>query len=328
MANNVLIYAEQTGGKFRTAAYEAICQGKKMAQVLGGQAIAVAIGSGIGSSAQDLGHYGADKVVVVDNEKLKDFTVDAYGKAFSEVVSKHDPAIVLMTATFQGKDIGAFTSAALDAPITADCTQWMSQDGMIQIKRPIYAGKAYITVKFNGKPAVISLRQKVFPFDEPDTAKTATVEKYDLILADGDFRSIFKEIAAKASGRLDVTEADIIVSGGRGMKGPENFKVIEELAELLGGAVGASRSAVDEGWRPHSDQVGQTGKVVSPKLYIACGISGAIQHLAGMRTSKCIVAINKDPEAPIFKVADYGIVGDLFKIVPALTAEIKKTMEN
>ena len=326
MGNNVLIFAEQIGGKFRSVAYEAICQGKKMAQGLGGKAIAVAMGSGIEAAAKDLGQYGADKVVVIDNEKLKNFMVDAYGKVFSDVVSKNDPAIVLLAATFQGKDLGGYASAALGAPITADCTEWATQDGGIQIKRPIYAGKAYLTVKFNSQPAVVSLRPKVFPPDAPDVSKSAEVEKVDLALSDDDFRSVVKEIVAKTVGKLDVTEADIIISGGRGMKGPEGFAVLEELAALLGGAVGASRSAVDEGWRPHSDQVGQTGKVVSPKLYIACGISGAIQHLAGMRTSKCIVAINKDPEAPIFSTADYGIVGDLFKVVPALTAEIKKTI--
>ena len=326
MATNVLIYAEQIGGKFRAAAYEAVCQGKKMAQELGGQAIAVGIGSGIAEAAKDLGHYGADKVMVVENEKLKDFTVDAYGKAFAEVAGKNDPAIVLMTATAQGKDMGGYASAALDAPVAADCTEWAIQDGKIQIKRPIYAGKAYITVNFAGESSVVSLRPKVFTPDEPDTSKSAEVESCDITLSDDDFRSVVKEIMAKASGKLDVSEADIIVSGGRGMKGPENFAALEDLAEALGAAVGASRSAVDEGWRPHSDQVGQTGKVVSPKLYIACGISGAIQHLAGMRTSKCIVAINKDPEAPIFTIADYGIVGDLFKVVPALTEEIKKAM--
>ena len=326
MGNNVLIFAEQMGGKFRSVAYEAVCQGKKMAQGLGGKAIAVVIGAGVEAVAKDLGQYGADKVIVVDNAKLKDFTVDAYGKAFSEVVSKNDPAVVLLAATFQGKDLGGYASAALGAPLSSDCTEWASQDGGIQVKRPIYAGKAYVTVKFNSQPAVISLRPKVFLADAPDASKSAEVEKIDLALSDDDFRSVVKEIIAKTAGKIDVTEADIIVSGGRGLKGPEGFAVLEELAGLLGAAVGASRTVVDEGWRPHSDQIGQTGKVVSPKLYIACGISGAIQHLAGMRTSKCIVAINKDPEAPIFSTADYGIVGDLFKVVPALTAEIKKAI--
>lgn len=324
MANNVVIYAEQIGGTFRSAAFEAVCQGKKMAAALGGQAIAVAIGSGIEEAAKTLAQYGADKIIVVDSAKVKDFTVDAYGKALSEIAGKNDPAVVLMTATAQGKDLGGYVSAALSAPVTADCTDWSNQDGKIQVKRPVYSGKAYVTVNLPNMPSVVSLRPKVFPPDAPDTSKSAAVEKADGGLADNDFRSIVKEIAAKAGGKLDVSEADIIVSGGRGMKGSENFKILEELADALGAAVGASRSAVDEGWRPHSDQVGQTGKVVSPKLYIACGISGAIQHLAGMRTSKCIVAINKDPEAPIFQTADYGIVGDLFQVVPALTEEIKK----
>ena len=320
---NVLIYAEQIGGTFRSAAFEAVCQGKKIADALGGQAIAVAIGSGI-SDAASLGNYGADKVLVVDNDKLKDFTVDAYGKALADAAGKNDPAVVLMTATFQGKDLGGYVSAALDAPLTADCTEWSVDGGKIQVKRPIYAGKAYLTVDLANTPSVISLRPKVFVADAPDAGKTAEVETVEAALADDDFRSVVKEIVAAAGGKLDVSEADIIVAGGRGMKGPENFKLLEDLADALGAAVGASRSAVDEGWRPHGDQIGQTGKVVSPKLYIACGISGAIQHLAGMRTAKCIVAINKDAEAPIFQSADYGIVGDLFQVVPALTEEIKK----
>ncbi len=326
MANNVVIYAEQIGGTFRPAAFEAVCQGKKMATALGGQAIAVAVGSGIADAAA-LGQYGADKVLVVDNDKLKNFTVDAYGAALAEAASKSDPAVVLMTATAQGKDLGGCISAALDAPLTADCTEWSIDGGKVQVRRPIYAGKAYLTVVLANKPGVISLRPKIFAPDEPDASKSAAVESLDVALADNDFRSVVKEIVALAAGKLDVSEADIIVSGGRGMKGPENFKILEELAGALGAAVGASRSAVDEGWRPHGDQVGQTGKVVSPKLYIACGISGAIQHLAGMRTSKCIVAINKDPEAPIFQSADYGIVGDLFQVVPALTEEIKKVRQ-
>jgi len=325
MANNVVIFAEQIGGTFRPVAFEAVCQGKKMAAALGGQAIAVAIGSGIADAA-NLGQYGADKVLVIDNDKLKDFTVDAYGKALADVAGKNDPAVVLLIATDQGKDLGGYVSAALDAPVAADCTEWSAEGGKVQVKRPVYAGKAYLTVDMTNGPCVISLRPKVFPADEPDTGKSAAVENGDAALAEDDFRSIIKEVIAKAGAKLDVSEADIIVAGGRGMKGPENFKLLEDLAEVLGAAVGASRTAVDEGWRPHGDQVGQTGKVVSPKLYIACGISGAIQHLAGMRTSKCIVAINKDPEAPIFQAADYGIVGDLFTVVPALTEELKKAL--
>lgn len=326
MATNVVIYAEQLEGKFRGAAFEAVCQGKKMAQQLGGQAIAVGIGSGIAEAAKELSQYGADKIIVVESDKLKNFTVDAYGKAFSEVAEKNDPAVVLMAATPQGKDLGGYAGAVLGAPVAADITEWKSQDGGIQIKRPIYAGKAYVTAKFAGTPYVISLRPKVFAADAPDASKSAAVETMDVALTGDDLRSIVKEIVAKAAGKLDVSEADIIVSGGRGMKGPENFGILDDLAKVLGAAVGASRTAVDEGWRPHADQIGQTGKVVSPKLYVACGISGAIQHLAGMRTSKCIVAINKDPEAPIFSTADYGIVGDLFKVVPVLTEELKKAI--
>ncbi|MCU0723898.1 MAG: electron transfer flavoprotein subunit alpha/FixB family protein, partial [Planctomycetes bacterium] len=217
--------------------------------------------------------------------------------------------------------------AELDAGFVPDATGLAVANGAVQATHPVYAGKAVATVQAVSTPVVVAIRPKAFAAGDPDAAAPApAVQTVDLAPADAvdAVRSAFEE---RAGGKIDLTEADRIVSGGRGMKGPENFKIIEELAEILGAAVGASRSAVDAGWRPHADQVGQTGKTVSPELYVACGISGAIQHLAGMGSSKVIVAINKDPEAPIFKVANYGIVGDLFKIVPCLRVEIRKIKE-
>jgi electron transfer flavoprotein alpha subunit len=214
----------------------------------------------------------------------------------------------------------------LNAGLANDCTALTVENGKITATKPLYAGKTLAKVVVNSRPMIFSLRPKQFAAGEPDASANAEIVKKEVTL--GNLRAIVKDVVKRAGAKMDLTEADIIVSGGRGMKGPENFKLIEDLADLLGGVVGASRSAVDSGWRPHSDQVGQTGKTVSPTLYIACGISGAIQHLAGMSSSKYIVAINKDPDAPIFQVANYGIVGDLFQVVPALTNELKKVMSD
>jgi electron transfer flavoprotein alpha subunit len=208
-----------------------------------------------------------------------------------------------------------------------DCVAFSLEDGNLVAKRPIYAGKAYATATFkDSSPQIATARPNVLELNEPDGSKSAEVVDAEFSLDDSQLKTKVVEIIQGEGAKVDLTEAERIVSGGRGMKGPENYTILEELADIIDATVGASRSAVDSGWRPHSDQVGQTGKVVSPNLYIACGISGAIQHLAGMSTSKYIVAINKDPEAPIFQKADYGIVGDLFEVVPALTEEIKKIL--
>jgi electron transfer flavoprotein alpha subunit len=225
----------------------------------------------------------------------------------------------------EGKDLSSRLSAKLDVAMAQDCTAFAIEDGNLVAIRPIYAGKAYAKVTFeNSSPQMAAARPKVMELNEPDASKSAEVVDAEFTLDDGDLKTSVVDVVKDESGKVDLTEADKIVSGGRGMKGPENYKILEDLADLIGASVGASRSAVDAGWRPHSDQVGQTGKVVSPNLYVACGISGAIQHLAGMSTSKVIVAINKDEDAPIFQKADYGVVGDLFDVVPALTEEVKK----
>ncbi|HOS78531.1 MAG TPA: electron transfer flavoprotein subunit alpha/FixB family protein, partial [Syntrophales bacterium] len=285
---------------------------------------AVLCGAGVEAMAAELGKYGVDKVYVADNPALEPYTTDAHAAAIAKVVKENDPAILLLAASAQGKDLSPALVGKLATGMATDCTDVKIDGGKLVAVRPMYAGKCFGEVVIDTFPQMASLRPNVFTIVE--CAKAGEVVKFDPGLDAAALKTKVAEIQKEASGKIDVSEANIIVSGGRGMKGPEGYGILEELAALLGAAVGASRAAVDAGWRPQSDQVGQTGKVVSPNLYIACGISGAIQHLAGMSSSKYIVAINKDNEAPIFAKADYGVVDDLFKVVPALTTECKKLM--
>jgi len=325
MAQGVWAIAEQRDGEFRKITYEIISEGKRLAETLGQELTVLLLGSNIKDKATELAHYGADKIVVADDPRLEPYTTDAYVSVISEVVRNGDPTILLIGASVQGKDLSARLAARLGVAMAQDCTAFSIEGGNLVAIRPIYAGKAYAKVTFeNSFPQIATARPNVMAINEPDTSKSADIVDATFSLEDSDLKTKVVEVIKDESGKIDLTEADKIVSGGRGMKGPENFKILEDLADLIGGTVGASRAAVDAGWRPQTDQVGQTGKVVSPNLYIACGISGAIQHLAGMSTSKVIVAINKDPEAPIFQKADYGIVADLFDVVPALTEEVKK----
>jgi len=317
--------AEQRDGDIRKISYELVSEGRRLADSVGQGATAVLLGSGIKAKAATLASYGADRVLVADDPRLADYTTDAYVSVLESVVKANDPAILLLGASVQGKDLAARLAARLHVGLAQDCTGFDLADGKIVATRPIYAGKAYARVAFSESwPQMATARPNVLSLNEPDSSRTAEITDIDLSLDADTLKTRVVGTLRDESGRVDLTEADKIVSGGRGMKAPENYKILEELADLIGASVGASRSAVDAGWRPHTDQVGQTGKVVSPNLYIACGISGAIQHLAGMGTSKFIVAINKDPDAPIFQRADYGVVDDLFKVVPALTAELKK----
>jgi electron transfer flavoprotein alpha subunit len=262
---------------------------------------------------------------VADDARLASYTPDAYAAAIAQVVKANDPAILLLGASVQGKDLAARLSARLGVGMAQDCTVFSIDNGRLNAVRPIYAGKAYAKVTFSDNyPHIATARPNVMPMNPPDASKAAETADAGVSFDDSTLKTKVADVIRDVAGKLDLTEADKIVSGGRGMKGPEGFKVLEDLAAVMGASVGASRSAVDAGWRSHTDQVGQTGKVVSPNLYIACGISGAIQHLAGMSTSKLVVAINKDADAPIFQKADYGVVDDLFKVVPALTEEVKK----
>ena len=324
MAKGVWIVAEQRDGAFRKISFELASTARKLADVLGEEVCAVLCGSGIEGIAGQLGKYGVDKVFVADSPALEPYTTDAHAAAVAKIVKENDPSILLLGASTQGKDLSARLVGKLATGMATDCTNVKIADGKLLAIRPMYAGKCFGEVVFSTFPQMASLRPNVFPAVE--NAKAGAVVKFDPALDAGQLKTKVLEVQKDTSGKADLTEANIIVSGGRGMKGPENYGIIEELAAVLGATVGASRAAVDAGWRPQSDQVGQTGKIVSPNLYIACGISGAIQHLAGMSSSKFIVAINKDAEAPIFTKADYGIVDDLFKVVPEFTKECKKLL--
>ena len=325
MAQGVWIVAEQRDGEIRKITYELVSEGRRLADALGQELTVLLLGSNVKDKAAGLGQYGADKVMVADDPRLAVYTTDAYVSVIAELAKANDPAILLLGASVQGKDLSARLSAKLNVGMAQDCTVFSIEDGNLVAIRPIYAGKAYAKLTFeNSLPQMATARPNVMTMNEPDTSKSAEVIDAGFSLDEGALKTKVVEVMKDESGKVDLTEADKIVAGGRGMKGAENYTVLEELSDLLGASVGASRSAVDAGWRPHSDQVGQTGKVVSPTLYVACGISGAIQHIAGMSTSKVIVAINKDPDAPIFQKADYGVVGDLFDVVPALTEEVKK----
>jgi len=325
MPQGVMVIAEQRDGEIRKVSYEVVSEGKRLADKLGQKVIAVLLGQNIKAKAASLSQYGADKIIVADDARLANYTPGAYASVIAQVVKANDPAILLLGASVQGKDLAARLSARLGVGMAQDCTAFAIDNGRLTAIRPIYAGKVYAKVTFSDNyPHIATARPNVMPMNPPDASKAAEIADAGVTLDDGALKVRVAEVIREAAGKVDLTEADKIVSGGRGMKGPEGFKVLEDLAAAMGASVGASRSAVDAGWRSHTDQVGQTGKVVSPNLYIACGISGAIQHLAGMSTSKVVVAINKDPEAPIFQKADYGVVDDLFTVIPALTAAVKK----
>jgi electron transfer flavoprotein alpha subunit len=313
-----LAVLEQRDGVLRKVSYEVVTA----AQRLGGTVEAVICAAGPIQGADQVAKFGADKIVTLTNATFAKYAPEGCAQAIADRVKAGGYTAVLFAASATGKDLAPRVAANLGVGLAADCTEIAAEAGAIVVTRPVYAGKALLKVKVVAKPAVLSLRPNIFtPVERP---KAGTAETVAVNVPAG--RVVVREIKAAEAGALDVAEAQIVISGGRGLKEPANFKVLEELARAFGGqaAVGASRAVVDAGWRAHADQVGQTGKTVSPTLYIAVGISGAIQHLAGMRTSKVIVAINKDKDAPIFKVADYGVVGDLFEVVPRLTEEIKK----
>ena len=327
MAQGIWIVAEQREGELRKISFELVSEGRRLADKMGQPVTAILLGSHIKGKAAVLGKYGADKVIVADDERLATYTTDAYVSVLAQLTRASEPAIILLGGTVQGKDMSGRLAARLGVGMAQDCVAFSIENSNLIARRPIYAGKAYATVTFEESwPQIATGRPNVFELNEPDDSRPVEVIGAEFNLDDSQFRTKIIESIQEAGGKVDLTEAERIVSGGRGMKGPEHYVILEQLADLIGATVGASRSAVDAGWRPHSDQVGQTGKVVSPNLYIACGISGAIQHLAGMGTSKYIAAVNKDPDAPIFQKADYGVVGDLFEVVPAIIEEIKKLL--
>jgi electron transfer flavoprotein alpha subunit len=316
----VWVLAEQRDGAFRKITFEAASAAKKIADALGTDVTAVVLGQGLEAAAKDLGKYGVKKVLLAEGDAFASYTTDAYSQAVAELVKGGAPDVLLFGASMQGKDLAGRLAAKLDTSVAVDCTALKVDGGKMVATRPIYAGKVYADLVITGSPAIATLRPNVF--DVVEAGGEAAVEKVSPAV--GAIKAKVAEVQQAEGGKVDLTEAMVIVSGGRGMKEAANFNILEALADQLGGTVGASRSAVDAGWRHHTDQVGQTGKVVTPNLYIACGISGAIQHLAGMGSSKVIVAVNKDADAPIHQKADFCVVGDLFEVVPALTEEIKK----
>ncbi len=317
---DVLVFAEHTHGKFPKTTLVAFAAGKDAAAKLGGACHAVVVGTGLDAIAAEAASYGMKTVFQVESPKLEHYLADAYTAALAEIVKAKNIDTVITTATAIGKDLTPRLAARLNAPLAADITA-INADGTVT--RPMYAGNVFATVQLEGTPRVISVRATAYDAAAKDGA--GTVEKVPATLDDGQLKMQFKGLEEIKSDRPVLTEARIVVSGGRGLKNGENFKtVLEPLVDELGAAMGASRAAVDAGFVPNDLQVGQTGKVVAPELYIAVGLSGAIQHLAGMKDSKVIVAINKDEEAPIFQVADYGLVADLFKAVPEMKEAVHK----
>jgi electron transfer flavoprotein alpha subunit len=321
----IFIFVEQTDEKLNGVGYELVSEAKKLAKELNTNVTGVVLGYGIREKAERLAQYGADSIVVVDDPELEVYTTEPYVTALTAVVNRYKPEIVLYGATSVGRDVAPRVSARVRTGLTADCTGLAidpeSKD--LLMTRPAFGGNIMATILCsNHRPQMATVRPGVMRRATPDPNAKCPVEKFDVAGLKKNVEIL--EIVKKVSERMDILEAKVLVSGGRGMGKPENFKILEELATELGGTVSASRAAVDAGWQPKDRQVGQTGKTVRPNLYIACGISGAIQHLAGMDEADVVIAINKDETAPIFGVADYGVVGDALKIVPVLTDAVKK----
>jgi len=326
----VWVFAEQKKGKVQSVVYELLGKARDLAASLGTDVSAVLLGEHLEEEIQELIWRGADKVYVVEKIELANFQDEPYTNVLLELIKKYKPEIVLCGATSIGRSLISRVAVKLRVGLTADCTGLDIDKGkMILLQtRPAFGGNIMATIiSPNYRPQMATVRHKVFAEAISDMRRKGKVIREDFSGSILNSRSRLLDIVDEIEATVNLSEADIIVSGGRGMGGPENFKILEALAKVLGAAVGASRAAVDSGWMPYSHQVGQTGRTVSPKIYIACGISGQIQHLVGMQSSKIIVAINKDPEAPIFKVATYGIIGDLFEIVPALTKKFQEALK-
>lgn len=320
MPKTILVVAETRDGKLRQVTLEILSAAAASSEP-GDTIAAVLLGRDVRVFADELIAHGANTVYVADNPNLKSYHPEAYKAVLLQITETVKPYAFYLGHTVIGRDLAPLLSAALQAGQISDVTAIDRNGDTIVFKRPIYAGKAFETLSFVSTPWVVTIRPNNIAAVVPDTGRQGDI--VDVVYPAPSFRSVIREIVKKTSGKIDLTEAKIIVSGGRGVKSSDGFKPLEELASVLGGAVGASRGACDAGYCHYSLQIGQTGKVVTPEIYIACGISGAIQHLAGMSGSRIIIAINKDPEAPIFKVADYGIVGDLFEVVPMLTEEFR-----
>jgi len=321
---NIFAFAEARDGELRKVALEAVTAARRLADSTGGEVHALLVGGpGIGGKADQLAAHGADVVFVCEHEAFTNYNAEATSRIASDKVGSGGYRVAIFATSAQGRDLAPRVAARLGVGIVTDVTGVELNGDTLTVKHPMNIGKVIATVSLEGSPAIVSLRPNTF--SPAQNQKQARVEN---IVPEGnpaESRVKVKEMVTGARGKLDLAEAPVIVAGGRGLKAAENFKLVEDLADAFGNAaVGATRAVTDDGWRPHSDQIGQTGRLVSPDLYVAVGISGAVQHLAGMRTSRTIVAINKDKEAPIFKIADYGIVGDVFEIVPALTEAVRE----
>ena len=325
----IWVFTEYTNGEVRKVTYEALSEARRLADQQQTTVSAVVFGSGVlEEELVSLAHYGADSVVVLDDEQLASYTSDAYSDALVELLGKHAPAMLMFVASTTGVDLAPVVAEKLGLALITEVVEINQVDGVYVFVRPPYSGKLLETCAFvnDDELKLITVRPKAFNVSEPDETRSLSVVR-ETVMSFGDIRQVVKDVIHNVSERVELTEAAYIVSGGRGVKGPEGFKVLEDLADVIGAAVGASRVAVDEGWIDKQYQVGQTGKIVAPDLYIACGISGSIQHQAGMSGAKCIVAINNDPEADIFAIADYGIVADLFEAVPLMSNEFKLRQE-
>ncbi|UCC89776.1 MAG: electron transfer flavoprotein subunit alpha/FixB family protein [Anaerolineales bacterium] len=326
MPNQVFVWIDQSGGSADTIAWEMIAAGRQVADALGGQVTACVLGDGVDELAQEAIQRGADAAILVNDATLGTYRLEAYAATLVGQVQEHQPTVFLMGASSRGRELAPYVAAKLGVGLAADCVEVGVADGSLVATRPALAGNLISRITYSeARPQMATLRRRVFSPLDLDASRSGQVVSANAALAEDDIATKLTEFVTQ-EGEVSLTDAGIIVSGGRGLGGPEGFEPIRALAAVLGGAMGASRAAVDAGWIPYGLQVGQTGKTVQPDLYIAAGISGAIQHLAGMKTSKVIVAINKDAEAPIFKVASYGMVGDLFKLVPALTEEFRRRL--
>ena len=328
-ARNVWVFIEVVRGKIKGVSLELLGQGRKMADDLGEKLVAIIPGNEIEDFAKMAIHYGADEAIVVDQKELKDYSTDGYTKAMCTLIKKYNPAVLLIGATNNGRDLGPRVSSRMQTGLTADCTELGvdSETRLVKLTRPAFGGNLMATILCpDHRPQIGTVRPGVFKKPEEDTGRKGEIIHETVEFGPDEIRTRIVEVITEAGGAdVNLEEAEIIVSGGRGVGGPEGFEVLKELADEIGAQIGASRAAVDSGWISSLHQVGQTGKSVGPKIYIACGISGAIQHVAGMSSSDVIIAINKDPDAPIFNIADYGIVGDLFEIIPELTKRIRSS---
>ena len=328
-ARNVWVFIEGVRGKIKGVSLELLGQGRKMADDLGEKLVAIIPGNEIEDFAKMAIHYGADEAIVVDQKELKDYSTDGYTKAMCTLIKKYNPAVLLIGATNNGRDLGPRVSSRMQTGLTADCTELGvdSETRLVKWTRPAFGGNLMATILCpDHRPQIGTVRPGVFKKPEEDTGRKGEIIHETVEFGPDEIRTRIVEVITEAGGAdVNLEEAEIIVSGGRGVGGPEGFEVLKELADEIGAQIGASRAAVDSGWISSLHQVGQTGKSVGPKIYIACGISGAIQHVAGMSSSDVIIAINKDPDAPIFNIADYGIVGDLFEIIPELTKRIRSS---